>query len=203
MLIIGLTGGIASGKSTVSTLLTKLGAYIIDADKIAREIVVPHEPAYNDIVSEFSPAVLDADGNINRRLLGEIVFNNPQAKQRLDQITHPRIKERIQELLDQAPKSCNTVVLDVPLLIETGWVDMVDVVWLVYVNRTTQIARLVNRDNLTFNQANARIASQMSLDEKIEYADLVLDNNNGIEQLQAQVAAAWQSIKKTPGTYAE
>jgi len=203
MITIGLTGGIASGKSTVSAMLAELGAFVVDADKIAREIVAPHQPAYNDIVAEFGPQVLDAAGNLNRQVLAEIIFNDVIAKQRLERITHPRIRQRMLELRDSVRGRYEVVVFDVPLLIEKGWGEIVDTIWVVYVNRATQIARLMARDRLTREQAEARIANQMSLDEKVKYADVVIDNNRDVDHLRRQVLAAWQSIIDSRLAYAE
>lgn len=196
MYIIGLTGGIASGKSTVSGILSTFGAYIIDTDKIAREIVEPDEAAWQEIVKCFGKTILLPDRQINRKLLGEFVFENPEAKTRLEQITHRRIKEKVTAEIEKARKQSNTiVVLDVPLLLEAGWQEMVDAVWVVYVNETTQLARLVRRNSLSPEQAKARIKAQMNLKEKCLYADVIIDNDGDSENTRQQVLTEWQRLK--------
>lgn len=197
MHIIGLTGGIASGKSTVSKILQDLGAYIIDADKIARRIVEPGQPALSEIQAAFGSDILLADGTLDRKSLGEIIFNNPTARQRLNTITHARIKLAVDEAVEKAAAAgYNIVVLDVPLLLEVGWQHLADTVWVVYINRETQIARLMERDGLTGTEAMSRIQSQMSLEDKKAYADTVIDNSGGLAETWRQVAAALSAAQK-------
>lgn len=197
MHIIGLTGGIASGKSTVSKILQDLGACIIDADKIARQIVEPGQPALSEIQAAFGSGILLADGTLDRKILGEIVFNNPTARQRLNTITHDRIKLAINEAVEKAAAAgYNIVVLDVPLLLEVGWQHLADTVWVVYIDRETQIARVIERDGLTGTEAMARIQSQMSLDDKKAYADTVIDNSGSLAETRRQVAEALAAIQK-------
>jgi len=195
--IIGLTGGIASGKSTVSKILQDLGACIIDADKIARRIVEPGQPALSEIQAAFGRGILLADGTLDRKNLGEIVFNNSTARQRLNAITHDRIKLAIGEAVEKAAAAgYNIVVLDVPLLLEVGWQHLADTVWVVYIDRETQIARLMERDGLTGTEAMARIQSQMSLDDKKVYADTVIDNSGSLAETRRQVAKALSAAQK-------
>ncbi|MCX7781393.1 MAG: dephospho-CoA kinase [Negativicutes bacterium] len=195
MYIIGLTGGIASGKSTVSKQLGELGAYVVDADQIARDIVQPGEPAWKEIQRQFGPEILLADGSINRKKLGEIVFSDSEAREKLNRITHPRIELAALQAIEKAKaEGYNIAVLDVPLLIESGWQRLVDAVWVVYTDRETQLLRLMNRDNLTREAALSRIRSQMSLDEKKNYADIVIDNSGGHKDTRRQVLAAWKAI---------
>lgn len=195
MYIIGLTGGIASGKSTVSTMLAELGAYIIDADEIARTIVMPNQPAWHDIVAHFGSEILLPDGTINRRVLGEKIFKDKAERICLEKITHPYIEDQIQKNIAHAKLiGTNIVVLDVPLLFETGWQRMVDEIWVVYVEREVQLTRLIARNKLTYQQAMDRIDAQMSLSEKVKKADVVIDNNLDIEHARKQVTVAWGKL---------
>lgn len=198
MHIIGLTGGIASGKSTVSKMLQDLGACIIDADKIARQIVEPGQPALSEIQAAFGRGVLLSDGTLDRKKLGEIVFNNQTARQRLNAITHARIKLEIDEAVEKAAAAgYNIVVLDVPLLLEVGWQHLTDTVWVVYIDRETQVARLMERDGLTSMEAMARIQSQMSLDDKKAYADTVINNSGSLAETRRQVTEALAVLNKS------
>lgn len=195
MYIIGLTGGIGSGKSTVSKMLKELGAYIVDADRIAREVVMPNEPAWQGIIAYFGTGILLPDGTINRVLLGEKIFKNKIERQSLEEITHPHIKEKVQQSIAHAKISGERiVVLDIPLLFEIGWGDMVDGIWVVYVEKEVQLARLMSRNQLTRQQAQDRIDAQMSLDEKVKQADVVINNNLDVDHTKMQVVAAWQRI---------
>lgn len=195
MILIGLTGGIASGKSTVSTMLRNLGAQIIDADKLARQVVEPDQPAWKDIVATLGEDVLLPNRQLNRQALGNIVFADKHKRQQLEAITHPRIRQAAEEQLRQVAREGKQVaVLDVPLLIETGWIDMVDTVWIVYVNSSIQEQRLMERDQLDRQQAQARIASQMRLQDKLQYANVVIDNGKSLAETQTQVISAWRKL---------
>ncbi len=191
---LGLTGGIASGKTTAANFLKSIGAKIIDADKIAHKIMEPDGPAYSDIVQFFGNNILDDDGSINRKKLGEIVFNNSELRQKLEKITHPiilnKIKTRLKENAD------NNTVLVAPLLFEVGIDNLVDQVWVIYCNRETQINRLKDRDGVTREAAIARINAQMSLEKKIEKADLAIENENSIEDLERKLKLAWEKWQK-------
>ncbi len=195
MRVIGLTGGIASGKSTVSNMLRELGARVIDADVIAREVVEPGRPALAEIVAWLGRDVLLADGSLDRRKLGELVFGDSAARAALERITHPRITAAAKEALAAAERDgCAVAVLDVPLLYEAGWDRYVDEVWVVYVDAATQLSRLTARDKFDAGQAAARVAAQKSLEEKARRADVVIDNSGGPERTAAQVAAAWRRV---------
>ncbi len=199
MLVIGLTGGIASGKTVVSAMFTQLGAHVIDVDKIARQIVVPHKPAWNEIVEHFGRHILLPDESINRKLLGQIVFNDSDERAVLEDITHPRIEERVlAELKKSASAGRDIVVVDAPLLIEAGWCDLVDKVWLVYVDEKTQLTRLMQRNGLSREEALKRIRAQMSFEQKIKYADFIIDNNGDVAHTEKQVMNHWRQMKK-PG----
>ncbi|NLY53740.1 MAG: dephospho-CoA kinase [Firmicutes bacterium] len=193
---IGLTGGIATGKSTVAAMLRELGAKVIDADKIAREIVQPGQAAYHDIVEYFGPDVLLVDGQLNRRRLAEVIFNNPEARQFLNQATHPRVIARIEELVDAAITSGYRlpIVLDVPLLIEAGMASSVDAIWLVITDAETQLQRLMARNQLTYAEACARIKAQMPLAEKKQWADVIIDNSGSIAATRQHVEKHWNQL---------
>ncbi|QDR80997.1 dephospho-CoA kinase [Sporomusa termitida] len=198
MYLIGLTGGIASGKSTVSTMLQELGAYIIDADKLAHEITKPHKRAWQEIVAAFGSAVTDANGQINRKRLGKIIFADAAARAQLEAITHPRIEEEVAVAMTTArQQGCEIIVLDAPLLIEVGWYSRVNAVWVVFVDENTQIVRLMMRDNSSYEDAMARIRAQLSLSEKLKYADVVINNSKTIGHTKKQVHKFWCEISKT------
>ncbi len=193
MRIIGLTGGIASGKSTVSNMLRELGATVVDTDALARAVVEPGRPAWEEIVAWLGQDVLQADGTLDRRKVADIVFADAAARAKLEGITHPRIGAAAREALAAAERAgARVAVLDVPLLYEAGWEAMADEVWVVYVDEETQRRRLMARDGLTAGQAAARMAAQMSLAEKARRADVVIDNGGSLGETAAQVAAAWR-----------
>ena len=194
MKTIGLTGGIGTGKSTVSRYLTTKGYKIIDADRIAREVVEPGQPALKALVEEFGPEILLEDGSLNRRELARLAFASPEGKAALDRITHGAIFARIEELQLQyaaeLEKTAGAVIfLDVPLLFETGFDRKADLVWVVDVPDEIRVQRVVLRDGLTEEEIWARIKNQMSREEKISRADVVLDNSGTPEELYAQVDA--------------
>jgi dephospho-CoA kinase len=193
MRVIGLTGGIASGKSSVARMLEKLGAVIIDADLLAREVVAPGEPAYRAIVAAFGAGILNPDRTINRRALGGIVFADPEARSRLECITHPAIarmaEERIAELrLAELP----AVFYMAPLLIEAGGTSRVDELWVVYVDGETQLQRLMTRDGSGREEALRRIAAQMPIEEKKIFGNVVIDNSGKPEETERQVRDIWE-----------
>ena len=184
MKIIGLTGGIASGKSTVTRTLLDLGAIIIDSDELAHNIMKPYKPAWKDIVKIFGTEILNHDETINRDRLGQIVFNDPDKLRELNQITHWRIAERYKEdlrlLRKEKPEA--VVVMEIPLLYETHAERICDEVWVVWVDRETQMERLMQRDGISREDALKRIEAQMDLDEKARLADVVIDNRHSIEE---------------------
>ena len=196
MYLIGLTGGIASGKSTVSKYLKELGAKIIDGDIIAREVVVPEKPAWNEIVEAFGQKILLPDRNLNRMALGEIVFNDKKAKILLEKIISPYISNEIYAKIDLfRAEKIKLVILDLPLLYENKWDKQTDENWVVYVDEQTQIERLCKRNNYTLEQALSRINNQMPLKEKAARADFIIDNNADIENTKRQVLNKWQDVQ--------
>ena len=197
MYLIGLTGGIASGKSTVSQILRESGAFIVDADKLSREITQPGKPAWREIIEKFGQDLVQDNGEINRKRLGQLVFANKQARAELEQITHPRIEAATIAAISAATAGgFDVIVLDAPLLIEAGWHTKVDAVWIVYVDEQTQLTRLMSRDNSSEQAARSRINAQLALTEKLKYADVVIDNNNTIETTQKNVLKSWNELAR-------
>ncbi len=195
--VIGLTGGIASGKSTVVAILRQLGAFIIDADRIAHDVQRKGQKAWQEIVDHFGNVVLTDDGELDRHALGAIVFSDPLARERLNKIVHPIVIEQIRQQIAAALSYCaphQGIVVDVPLLYEAKMADMFDQVWVVSVREATQIERLIRRDGLTRSAALARIMAQMPLGDKCRLADRVIDNEEGIDHTRAQVEALWREI---------
>lgn len=194
MLKIGLTGGIGSGKSTVSKRLDELGAFVVDADKIAREIVEPGEPALAELAEAFEGVVLK-DGTLNRQELARQAFATPEATQKLNSITHPRIRERTNELFHEAELEGEKVlVYDMPLLIENGEADRVDHVLVVDAPDEVRVQRLVEYRNLDEDDARARIKAQIDRETRLAVADTVLDNGGEIEELLEQVDRFWAEV---------
>ncbi|NMA14651.1 MAG: dephospho-CoA kinase [Clostridia bacterium] len=196
MKVIGLTGGIASGKSTVSRVLEKQGAKIIDADIIARDIVQPGCPALAEIVKVFGKETLLPDGRLDRVYLGQKVFQNQSLRKVLNSITHPKIREQIIEELRKIERESPEAiaVVDAPLLIEAGLVVMVDEVWLVALPEEVQVNRLMNRDGLSQEEAKRRIGSQLPLAEKQKYAKHIIDTSGSINDTVNKVVKLWQEV---------
>lgn len=177
MILIGLTGGVATGKSTVAQMFKQCGAVVIDADALAREVVQPDKPAWRDVVRTFSKKVLNPDRTINRQALGSIVFRYPAKRRRLERIIHPRVAREQQRLTREAARKDPTAVVlyDVPLLFEAGIDKRVQKIIVVTADQQTQIARLKKRNGLSRAEALRRIRSQMPLAKKAKRADLVID----------------------------
>lgn len=196
MLVIGLTGGIASGKTTVATILQELGAEVLDADEVAKKIVQKGKPAYKEIINTFGRKVLTSDGDLNRKLLGKIVFNDEEKRKKLESIIHPRVKEyfleEIQRIKEKDPQKI--IVLDVPLLLESGMETLVDEVWVVAVSEELQIKRIELRDRIGRQEALKRIKAQMPLKEKLKYADRIINAEGTLEDTKRQVVSLWREI---------
>ncbi|CAG9608863.1 dephospho-CoA kinase [Pseudoneobacillus rhizosphaerae] len=187
-LIIGLTGGIASGKSTVSRMLLDINIPVIDADLEARKVVEKGEKAYVRIIETFGSEILTATGDIDRVKLGSIVFHDEDKRNQLNAIVHPAVRERMNDKKVKYVDSGNSVViLDIPLLFESKLTHMVDKTILVYVDAEVQLNRLMSRNQLIESEAMARIKSQMPLKEKIKLADAVIDNNGTIHDTKTQL----------------
>ena len=186
--VIGVTGGIASGKSTISTMIKELGFTVVDADLAARAVVEPGEPAYNEVVATFGKEILHEDGFINRGLLGKIIFHDQEKRLQLNAIVHPAIRTYTQRQKEEAfARGENVVFMDVPLLFEGKLTNTVDVSLLVYVDAEIQLQRLMERNGLSEEEALARIHSQMPLAEKRALADEIINNNGTIEESRLQL----------------
>lgn len=185
---IGLTGGIASGKSTVSHMFKDKGIVVIDADLIARKVVEVGEEAYLQIVQSFGNQILLPDKTIDRQKLGSIVFHSEEKRLLLNSIVHPAVrKQMLKEKEEHIHNGENTIIMDIPLLFESQLTALVDRTLLVYVDYETQLTRLMSRNQLSEEDAVARIKSQMPLKEKVQLADAVIDNNGTIEETKAQL----------------
>ena len=200
MQVIGLTGGIATGKSTVSAILKNAGAVIIDADRIARRVVKKNLPAYRQILAHFGESVLLPDGEINRAALADLIFNDSRKKQLLNSIVHPHVrKETDRQLRHIAKKNPNAlVILDIPLLLEAGMRKDLSEVIVVYAPEHIQIKRLMERDHISQEDALARIRSQMPIEKKKSLATMVIDNSGPIEDTRKQTLAILQRLKQPP-----
>jgi dephospho-CoA kinase len=195
VLLVGLTGGIGSGKSTVSAMLTERGAELIDADRIAREVVMPCTQAWCKIRDHFGPDVLFADGSIDRQALADIVFGDPGKLALLNEITHPAIFQRIADRLEDARDRDVIVVLDAALLIETGLARRVDVLVVTHSPRELRVERLAAK-GMPESQAKARIAAQLPPEEQLARADIVIDSSGSLEDLGRQVDEVWKELER-------
>lgn len=199
MLKVGLTGGIGAGKSEVSRLLVACGAVLIDADRIAREVVAPGTPGLAAVVEAFGEEVLAADGSLDRPKLGSIVFADPEKLAVLNGIVHPLVGARSRELEDAAPEDA-VVVHDVPLLTENGLAALYDVVIVVDADPGTQLDRLVRLRGMTEDDARARMAAQATREERRKIADIVIDNDVPLPDLQARVREVWADLARRART---
>lgn len=197
MIKLGLTGGIATGKSTVSAYIRELGIPVIDADVTAREIVEPGEPAYDDIVSYFGPEILQADGTLNRAALGKIVFSYAEKLAKLNEFTHPRVFQRTQEkTATLVATGADVIVYDIPLLFEANRPDSFDAIMVVTIPRTLQIQRLMARNHFDEQEAVKRIEAQMPMAEKEARADYVIYNDGDLQTTYRQVDQIIADVKK-------
>jgi dephospho-CoA kinase len=195
-LLVGLTGGIATGKSTVDAILRELGARIIDADVLAREVVEPGEPALAEIAAAFGPGVLGPDGRLDRKALGAIVFADPDRRLKLEAMMHPRIRERFQQQIDAltAKEFRGLVFFDAPVMIESGNYRNMDRLVVVITDEPTQITRLMARDGVDRDEALRKIGSQMPLAEKAKLADYVIDNSGARPATEARTREVYQAL---------
>jgi len=195
MKILGLTGGIGSGKSTVSRFLTELGAVILDTDKVGHN-VLEDTGIRQEIVSAFGQQVLAPNGNIDRKKLSEIVFGDSESLAKLNQIMHSRMYQIVKVQLEEyRQQGVNAVVLEAPLLIEAEWTSLVDEVWVTVASEDTVLKRLQERAGLSESEASARIRSQLSSTERVKFADVVIDTDCSLDELKAKVKKLWQGLQ--------
>ncbi len=201
MLLVGLTGGIASGKSTVAEMLRRRGARVIEADRIARELVRPGAEALGEIVAEFGPEALLPDGTLNRPWLAERIFGDPAQRERLNAILHPRIiaeeNRQIQKLAREEPDAM--IVVDAALMIETGSYKRMDVVVVVRAGEREQLRRLTRERGIQQEEALKRLSSQMPWEEKLRFADFVVDNGGSLERTEEQVQELFLKLEELRG----
>ena len=195
MFVIGLTGGIGSGKSTVSDMLRANGATVVYADQIGHEVYQPGTAVWDEIVTAFGRQVLAADDQIDRRKLGSIVFADPEARRRLNAITHPPMRRLMAERLDELRRQgVHVAVLEAALLIEADWVDLTDEVWLMLVPPAVAAQRIMERSGLSADDAEARIASQLSNEERLEHADVLIDTDCSLAEVARRVDELWEGL---------
>lgn len=195
MFVIGLTGGMGSGKSTVSHILMELGARMVDGDKVGHQLYEPGGPAYDEVVAAFGPGVVGPGGQIDRGKLGSIVFDDPQGLKKLNAIMHPKIKEAIAQVLQGWRRDgAEVAVVEAAVLFEANWADLVDEIWATLSDEGTVVDRLSRAKGLSPEQTRARLRSQMPPEEKARRAQVVIRNNGSLEGLEKQVEALWQSV---------
>jgi dephospho-CoA kinase len=195
-LVIGLTGGLASGKTTVAKIFEQLGAKVVDADLIARDILKKGTKVFRKIVEAFGDGIIGKEGEVDRKKLADIIFHDEEARKRLNAITHPPIRRRIVEEIARLKRSANVIILDVPLLIEAGFTDLVDVVIVVNAREEQQVKRLMSRNRMTKEEALLRIRTQLSMSTKLNFADYVIDNNGSLDKTKENVKMVWKKLCK-------
>ncbi len=194
MTVIGLTGGIGSGKSTVSQFLVELGAVIIDADRVGHEAFKPDTELWREVVAAFGRQVLTPGGDIDRSKLGKIVFGNFELLSRLNQIMHLRMYDMVKaQLEDYQRRGVKGVVLEAPLLLEAGWTSLVDEIWVTVATESTVLKRLQERVGLSKEESLARIHSQLPSEERIKRADIVINTDCGLGELKTRVKELWEA----------
>lgn len=193
--MIGITGGVASGKSVVSHRLRSLGAVVLDADLFSKEAVNPHTPGWRKVKEAF-PEVIQGDLSVDRRLLGQIIFADAQKRKVLEEIIHPEVLSRIQGAAQEAQGKGKIVFAEVPLLYEVGWDPLMEQTWVVYTSPPVQLERLIKRAQITQEQALQMMASQLPLKEKVKRATRVINNDGPLEQTFKQVDALWKELER-------
>ena len=197
-MIVGLTGGIVGGKSTVALMFKDLGAKIVDADKLGHSVILPHRPAWEKITRLFGKDILRNDLTIDREQLGKIVFTNQTLLKKLNEITHPEIIKLIRKEINLAENKTDSqekiLIIDAALIYETKIDRLMDKIIVVYIDEYEQIKRLIKRNNLSKDEALQRIKSQMTMKEKAKMADYVIDNSNSLDKTREQVEKIWQSL---------
>jgi dephospho-CoA kinase len=200
MIVIGLTGGILTGKSTVSEILAQRGAVIIDADKIGHEAYRPQTKVWREVVDAFGTSILKENGEIDRKKLGEIVFNDPEALARLNEIMHPEMHSMMKEEIERLrSEGVDVVVLEAAVLIEANWTDLVDEVWVTVAPEETAVKRLQDRGGLSEEQARARIRSQLSSADRAKHADVIVDTDCDLAEVRAKVEELWRRLQAQRG----
>jgi len=195
MKVIGLTGGIGSGKSTVSGFLAQLGAVIIDADRVGHEALSTDSQVRRELLATFGWQVISPSGEVNRKKLGEIVFSNPESLSQLNQIMHPRMYDMVKAQLEEYRRQgVGVVVLEAPLLIEADWTSLVDEVWVTVASQSTVLRRLKEKFGLSEPEALARICCQLASEEKVKHADVIIDTDCDLDELKAKVKELWQGL---------
>ncbi len=193
MRVIGLTGGVGTGKTTVSQMLQDLGAVLLDADKVGHQSYLPDSPAWKDLVAEFGEDILQPNREVDRRKLGGIVFSNPAALAKLNSIVHPRMRDMIQhQLQDMEQKGVKVVVFEAAILIEAKWEPLTTELWVTDAPEQTVVRRLAARSGWSEEQSRARIASQLPRSERLVHADVVINTDCTLDEVKAQVQARWQ-----------
>ncbi|MQA59226.1 dephospho-CoA kinase [Streptococcus dysgalactiae] len=195
-MMIGITGGIASGKSTVVAMIKEAGYQVIDADQVVHQLQEKGGRLYEALKQAFGNEILKEDGELNRKKLSEMVFSNPSHMATSSAIQNQIIKEELAAERDQLAQSQTVIFMDIPLLIELGYQDWFDAIWLVYVDAQTQLRRLMARNHLREVDAKKRLSSQLSIEEKRPYASLVIDNSGDMETLRKQVHKALEQLSK-------
>lgn len=197
--VIGLTGGIGSGKSTVSQFLKELGAVIIDADKVGHEAFKPDTKAWREVVATFGQQILAPGGEIDRARLGKIVFSDSQSLSRLNQIMHPRMYDMMKAQIEEYRRQgVGVVVLEAAILIEANWTSLVDEVWVTVVSEAAVLERVKQQRGLDEKQILARIRSQLTNEERVKHADVVITNDVDLEDMKAKVKELWDKLHKLP-----
>jgi len=196
MKVIGLTGGIGSGKSTVSQFLAELGAVITDADRVGHEAFKPDTELWREVVAAFGRQILTPSGDIDRKKLGEIVFDNAELLRRLNQIMHPRMYDMVKVQLEEYRRQgVEVVVLEAPLLLEAGWTSLVDEVWITVASESTVLRRLQEKVGLSKEDSLARIHSQLPSEERIKCADVVINTDCSLDEVKATVKKLWDRLQ--------
>ena len=200
MKVIGLTGGIGSGKSTVSQFLAELGAIIVDADKVGHEALKPGSEVWQQVVNEFGESIVVSSGAIDRAKLGELVFGNSEARERLNRIMHPSMYNMVKAQLEEyRRKGVKVVVLEAPLLLESGWTSLVNEVWVTVAPEATVLKRLRERSGLSEQEARARIHSQLPTEERMRHADVIIDTDGSLDELKEKVLGLWVRLNTGSG----
>ena len=195
MRVIGLTGGIASGKSLVSEQLAERGAVLIDADKVGYAAYLKGTPTFDEVVAAFGTEIVGADGEVDRKALGGKVFADPEARHKLESIVWPAIRSKVEEQLEALrAKDTGVAVLEAAILIEADWVPLTDEVWLVTVSPETARQRLFERNGLSAADAESRIRAQLTNEKRRTYADVEIENDGTLEELSAAVSDAWEAL---------